>query len=250
MDDSSYINELECLKASYDSSEFEYIISSNSPILKFNLQKNVSITFEILPTYPNHPPLISISSAELTKSERCAFESKIKELAHENLGFPMIMDLVIKLQQMVVDYETCHPVVEKEIHQNCDPYIAIILIDHMRQRKKYSGTLASWASELNMNGCLLFYQRWIFLLLEGSKKFVKEFIIRHRTVCIDIDSTGKPCKEKMSKNLFEGASSTHLSTFSVKDITSAAELESCFTESDLTRIFKEVIKPVMIKNKS
>lgn len=65
-----------------------------------------------------------------------------------------------------------------------EKYLAVISIDHMRQKKKYCKTLASWASELQIFGFLLFYQRWIFLLLQGSKKCVKVSVFNNYNLII------------------------------------------------------------------
>ena len=67
------------------------------------LQNNVSVTFEVLSTYPEKPPNISIS-AELTNAERFLFENELRNVAQKSIGYPMIMDLVIKLQQLTEDY--------------------------------------------------------------------------------------------------------------------------------------------------
>lgn len=246
-------DELEILKASYDSSEFIYVISNKSPIYKFHLQNNVSVTFELPPAYPQKPPGISITAANMTNASRSTFENELRSYASENIGNLMIMDLVIKLQQFISDYEknflesrSRNTVdVKKE-----DTYLAVILIDHMRQKKKYCNLLTSWVSELNIFGCLLFYKKWIFLLLQGSKKHVKEFITRHKTVCIDVDSTGKPCKEKMSKILFEEFSTGNVSKFFVKEMTSIEEMENYFIESNIIRVYKDVIQPMLNGNKS
>lgn len=71
--------------------------------MKFILQNNVSVTFEILPQYPENPPVISVST-ELINAERFVFQNELRNLADKSVGYPMIMDLVIKLQQLTEDY--------------------------------------------------------------------------------------------------------------------------------------------------
>ncbi|CAL1265846.1 unnamed protein product [Larinioides sclopetarius] len=118
----------------------------------------------------------------------------------------MIMDLVIKFQEIFENHFIKHECSEDKDVESEENHMAIILIDHIRQRNRYLKALRTWASELNVVGVLIFCHKWIFLIIQGSKKKVKEYIIRHRTSCIDVDSSGKPCKEKMSKMLFEGDS--------------------------------------------
>ncbi|GFR04674.1 RWD domain-containing protein 3, partial [Trichonephila clavata] len=83
-------------------------------------------------------------------------------------------------------------------------YMAVILIDHIRQRNKYLKALSLWASDFNILGGVIFCHKWIFLIIQGTRKNVKKYIIQHRASCIDVDSSGRPCKEKMSTILYEG----------------------------------------------
>lgn len=83
--------------------KFKYILGQ-SKILKFFLQNNASVTFEVPQDYPQKGPAISIAAAELKNADRFTFENALKTLASEMLGSPMIMDLVIKLTQLMDDY--------------------------------------------------------------------------------------------------------------------------------------------------
>ncbi|XP_071033423.1 RWD domain-containing protein 3 isoform X2 [Parasteatoda tepidariorum] len=200
----SFTCELEWLKASYNPEEMEHFVSRNSTILKFTLHQGTFVTFEIPERYPQEAAHLSICSSEMTNSEKCAIEKDIRNYALQLIGRPMIMDLVTKTQELfrhhcVVECKRNEPTLLEQ-----EDYIAVISIDHMRQRRKYSKTLQSWACELNICGILLFCQKWIYLILEGLKNDIKEFIVRHKTIPVDVDSSGKPCKEKMCKVIFEG----------------------------------------------
>ncbi|XP_035229946.1 RWD domain-containing protein 3-like [Stegodyphus dumicola] len=201
----TFDDELECLKACYSADELIYWNCSDSRILKFTLKDAACITFKISEAYPHIPPQISLAASDLLNAEKSTIEEEIRNYAAKIVGSPMIMDLVIKLQQILEEKKMKENLKCKTLMPRTQEFFfVVILIDHMRNKNKYSKLLTSWVSELDLHGALIFCQRWIFLILQNSKKNIKEFITRLRTVPIDVDSSGKPCKEKMCKILYEG----------------------------------------------
>ncbi|KAL4441893.1 hypothetical protein ABPG77_003809 [Micractinium sp. CCAP 211/92] len=98
--------------------------------------------------------------------------------------------------------------------------LALLRLDHMHARAAYSRTLRRWAGELGLGGRLLFCSGGggcngrgpagsggggggggaapiILILLEGPASDVKEFVVRLRTRNVDVDSRGRPCRERM-----------------------------------------------------
>ena len=67
----------------------------------------------------------------------------------------------------------------------------------MRNKSRYTRTIARWVDELKLSGRIFFAGYLIFLLLTGTAESVKEYLRRHKTCNVDVDSSGKPCKEKM-----------------------------------------------------
>ncbi|XP_055924213.1 RWD domain-containing protein 3-like isoform X1 [Argiope bruennichi] len=244
----SFLDELECLKASYDAREFTHFISSQCHILKFNLPEDICLTFEIPEQYPQVIPQISLASTKLLKAERISIEKEIRDHAEELIGSPMIMDLVIKFREIFEKHFIKYELSQDKALECEDDYTAVILIDHIRQRNRYLKALRTWASELNIVGILIFCQKWIFLIIQGSKKNVKDYIIHHRTICIDVDSSGKPCKEKMSKILFEGDSPKSFSSFLVEELSTLKNLEEYLKFKNLEIIYQEVLKPLILKS--
>lgn len=57
----------------------------------------------------------------------------------------------------------------------------LLRFDHMRNRVSYVKTLVSWTNELNLVGRLVFYNRLIVILLQGSEEkirvCVKDYIL-------------------------------------------------------------------------
>jgi hypothetical protein len=88
---------------------------------------------------------------------------------------------------------------------------ALIHIDHMRDRTLYCKTIGKWALELAISCCVLrISSRWnILLCLQGSTESVNEFTTRLRTQCVDVDSKGRRCKERMSRELLRTPAKFH-----------------------------------------
>ena len=73
----------------------------------------------------------------------------------------------------------------------------ILQLDHIQDMSMYSKTLSQWFGDLNLLGVLLLYNRHIFLLVSGDKQDLRSYLKLHRTRCIDVDSSGRPCKERL-----------------------------------------------------
>lgn len=50
-----------------------------------------------------------------------------------------------------------------------DEYTVVAQLDHIRSRAIYVKTLSQWFRELNLHAVLVFYRKWIFLMVSGSK---------------------------------------------------------------------------------
>ncbi|GFT41300.1 RWD domain-containing protein 3 [Nephila pilipes] len=168
-----FSDELECLKSCYDSSEFIHFVSSQSHILKFTVSEDSCLTFEILDQYPQTVPLISLSSGKLSNAQKNMIESDIRNFTEGLIGSPMILDIVIKFQELYKSYLTKYVFSEQKVSHPEDDHVAVILIDHIRQRNKYLKALSSWASDFNILGGVIFCCKWIFLIIQGTQKNVK-----------------------------------------------------------------------------
>ncbi|KAG8188047.1 hypothetical protein JTE90_009921 [Oedothorax gibbosus] len=231
----------------YDEKEFKSFICNKSNILKFTLQGAAVVTFKIPESYPAVEPTISLASSQLVKAKQSQIENQLREYASTLVTSPMIMDLVFKLQELLeVHLNTKEKSSENLTLENKEPLkMVVILIDHIRQKNKYLKTLSCWTSELNINGVTLLCHKWIFLILQGTKKQVKEFITRLKRCCIDVDSSGKPCKEKMSKVLYEEKSFKCFSSFSIQELESVKDLEGYMKQMKLEFIYTSTLKPII-----
>lgn len=76
-------------------------------------------------------------------------------------------------------------------------------LDHMRNEQKYLKLLRSWAKEFSIAGKVVKTgSRNITVVLLGKNRAIAEYARRWRTQNVDIDSRGRPCKEKMMTVLY------------------------------------------------
>ena len=89
---------------------------------------------------------------------------------------------------------------------NIAPSVATLVeINHMRDQSRYVKNLSSWAEELHVELKVLHLKfrkldnHWIIVI--GNEKRVKIFKKYLRTRNVDIDSKGRPCKERLVKDV-------------------------------------------------
>ncbi|KAI7837367.1 hypothetical protein COHA_008806 [Chlorella ohadii] len=84
-------------------------------------------------------------------------------------------------------------------HQEPPQQLCLLKLDHMHSRSSYSRLIRRWAAELGLGGRLLFCgsSPIILILLGGAADGLKEFLLRMRTRNVDVDSKGRPCRERM-----------------------------------------------------
>lgn len=76
---------------------------------------------------------------------------------------------------------------------------ALLKIDHIRSRSRYLKFMKNTSQNLQIGLELIYYQTQIFVIVFGLSLYVKEYIKLQRTSLVDVDSSGKPCKERMLK---------------------------------------------------
>ena len=84
--------------------------------------------------------------------------------------------------------------------------LLVIKIDHMRNSSDYVKTLERWSDQLGVRGVLVVSaDHGLVFLLEGDKLNTSNFLINWKTTNIDVNSRGKPCKERMIQILYRRA---------------------------------------------
>ncbi|CAF95494.1 unnamed protein product [Tetraodon nigroviridis] len=130
---------------------------------------------------------------------------------------------------------------EKQVDKEKE-WTVVLLLDHIRSRKHYIKLLERWTRQLQLFGMLLL-GRSILVMLHGDKPKIKEFCHLLKTVKIDVDSSGKKCKEKMMKVLIETSSFSScvgLQGFVVKNYESLEELSAAFQDINMKELFQQI----------
>ncbi|XP_076352282.1 RWD domain-containing protein 3-like isoform X2 [Tachypleus tridentatus] len=208
--------------------------------------KKFTITLELPEGYPHVVPNISVDCNLFTRQTQTRLLADIRSYALTLLGSPMVMDLVLWLQENGL----CYVSEEKDVtlsQESEETWTTLLSLDHMRSKTKYVKTLKYWAGELGLLNVIIFYRRWIFLLLQGKQKLVKEFVTRLRTVRVDVDSAGQSCKERMLTVLYERVTEHSLGSreFMVHESDEENSLEGLFEDLNVVSLFNNIIKPII-----
>ena len=125
------------------------------------------------------------------------------------LGKPMLMDICNEAITHAHKFcvirrkETCLDKPSTNDNSGTDLFhTSIIQLDHMRDKQNYLKILRRWCEDLSICGSVIFYGKIkIFLVLIGHENCLKSFQNQLKTTNVDVDSRGRPCKEKLSKVL-------------------------------------------------
>ncbi|NWV65620.1 RWDD3 protein, partial [Malurus elegans] len=213
----------------------------------------LKLLFHLPVNYPSTVPDISVNSDQLTRAQCMEVKDKLLEQAKKHLSEPMVHDLILWLQQHLKDVIKQSAAVSNEkttLSKGTEDGIWMLLLhlDHMRAKAKYVKTLEKWASNLRLTGRLMFMGKIILILLQGDRSSIKEYLILQKTSKVDVDSSGKKCKEKMMSVLCETeVQSQHkrFQMFEVKEYSTLEELQKEFETAGLTALFSEFVPPLL-----
>ncbi|XP_023281298.1 RWD domain-containing protein 3 isoform X2 [Seriola lalandi dorsalis] len=206
---------------------------------------NLSLLFHLHPQYPSCPPDISVSSTAFSRNQCHSIRQRLLERAAALPPEPMVHQLVDWLQQSEEVTEGCRGA-EEEVKDRGreERWTAVLSLDHIRSRSRYIGLLERWSQQLQLPGRLLLGQS-ILVILQGARADIKEFCRLLKTVKVDVDSSGKKCKERMMKVLIETPSYSScghgLQRFVVKEYQSSAELTAVFQELHMTELYQQIL---------
>ncbi|XP_020855157.2 RWD domain-containing protein 3 isoform X1 [Phascolarctos cinereus] len=221
------------------------------------LDENIplKLSFHLPATYPFCLPGISVNSQHLTRAQCIVIKEKLLEQAKKLLSEPMVHELVLWIQQNLkhvigqpettVSSENC--TLSTSMSMDDGTWIALLHLDHMRAKTKYVKTVEKWTSNLRLTGRLMFWGKIILILLQGDRNSIKEYLILQKTSKVDVDSSGKKCKEKMISVLFETKvqmEHKRFLAFEVKEYSSLDELLKEFEAAGLKELFSEFVLPL------
>ncbi|XP_041751817.1 RWD domain-containing protein 3 isoform X2 [Coregonus clupeaformis] len=253
------LDEMSVLSAIYcEKDEFELLEESAEKGLVFRIQMEVeeatsertllSLLFQLPTEYPHCVPEICVSSEQLSRKQCQHIKQSLLEKASALEPEPMVHELLLWLQQNFTELTSNEQSQVKEVQEGGEEetWIALFLIDHMRSKTKYIKTIEKWSSELGLTG-RLFLGKLILVLLQGARRSIKEYIHLQRTVKVDVDSSGKRCKEKMMRVLCETQVSDpkRISSFEVKEFLSLEELKREFEQVGLLELYQEFVPTLL-----
>ncbi|XP_029929401.1 RWD domain-containing protein 3 isoform X4 [Myripristis murdjan] len=158
---------------------------------------------------------------------------------------PMVHQLVEWLQQSG-ELTEAGRVCEEQVMEGGEEHeqwTTVLLLDHIRSRNRYVRLLERWSLQLQLTVTLLL-GRPILVLLQGARPSIKEFCHLLRTVKVDVDSSGRKCKERMMKVLSETPSSSSKHGppgLQVKEYESVSELTAAFQELSMTELYQQIL---------
>uniref|UniRef100_UPI003D76B54F RWD domain-containing protein 3 n=1 Tax=Danio rerio TaxID=7955 RepID=UPI003D76B54F len=247
-------DELSVLSAIYcEQGEFEVLEESPEKGVVFrvhtlidnNEKTSLDIIFHISPEYPNTPPDISISSNHLSRRQCHDLRRSLLDTAQSLPAEPMVHGLMLWLQENFSDLiktSSCHSA-EVRPETTEETWTALLHLDHMRSKAKYIKLIEKWTLELRLTG-RLFTGKLILILLQGTKENIKQYIHLLKSVKVDVDSSGKRCKEKMMSVLCEipkPEDKIMMTTFEVKDILSLDDLRREFDLIGLNELYHQFV---------
>ncbi|XP_040573845.1 RWD domain-containing protein 3-like [Lepeophtheirus salmonis] len=170
--------------------------------LHIQLTSTIKITLEIPAEYPHTraPILQSLQGTEISCNQLGINVIDKTFVA----GTPCLYSIVESLRDLTMSLlENNDQILERNTkeHEIEEKSFMLLELDHMRNEKRYVKNLKIWTTELDLQVRLLQFNKGILLLLMGELNSVKDFVARLRNRNVDVDSRGKPCKEKMSKVL-------------------------------------------------
>ncbi|KAM9378992.1 LOW QUALITY PROTEIN: RWD domain-containing protein 3 [Phaethornis superciliosus] len=268
------VEELSALAAIYcEPDACEVLAVSETHGITFRIQISVKelldtdvllkLKFHLPVNYPSTLPDISVNSDQLTRAQCMDVKDKLLEQANKHLSETVVHDLILWIQQhlqYVIKQSDCNkkPALSKQASTEDGTWMLLLHLDHMRAKAKYAKNVEKWASDLRLTGRLIFMGKIILILLQGDKNNIKEYLILQKTSKVDVDSSGKKCREKMISVLCEtNAQSQHKSynlvllgiekfqTFEIKECSTLNKLQKEFETAGLKTLFSEFVPPLL-----
>lgn len=186
-----------------------------------------------------------IKCLSLTRMECDQVKNFLKGVADSCCGAPMILDLLRALHGKEDITETLENSAKKLTHTPKGGCTCVLHLDHMRNQTRYLKTIKAWCKELNLGVRIVFCIQWIFIILQGYEENIKTYIQRNKTQCVDVDSSGRACKERLMSVLYQGNQENRFVDFEIHRLESISDFQEWMTRFGSSNLFKDVIAPVI-----
>ena len=173
------------------------------------LDLQISTTFNVLidntndsPSLIDEVPDISLRFTEVSKEDLVNFKSSTVEYARTRLsdGTFSLLEFILWIQNTFQTFLDDKPVCNSSNDVSFKKErrsATLIHLDHIRSPSRYHKFLSNAAKEFSIVIELVREKSMIYLMIYGEDSTLKDFIKHFKTSNVDIDSTGKPCKERM-----------------------------------------------------
>lgn len=257
-------NEVALLQSGcYDGEVCDIVATNPRPVVSLNLCKLkdhedysnsvLQLTVELEENYPHcsAPPHVVVKSTLINNANAKRFATFITDTLKEKfLGEPMLWELCELARGHFSDFanddEKDDSLLSNKDNTNDIWFVSVTQLDHIRDKRGYVKTLSKWAKQLDLCGKLLLGCPRILLVLWGRvEDDLKQFHLRHRTTLIDVDSSGKPCKERLAKLLCIRTTKEkpyNQLELVVEEFTSSQQLEKTFDLLKLSQLYNEYVK--------
>ena len=154
------------------------------------------MTLQLDQDYPRSCPQISVSAQLLTRKQNQVFVEELRDFTKNLEDESKILTVVEFAKEKYNTFKIEHKK-EFEIVETENEFL-VVKIDHMRNSSNYLKTLEDWTEQFDLTGAVVISkEEGIIFMLEGDKYGVSKFLQSWKSVNIDVDSRGRPCKEKM-----------------------------------------------------
>ena len=99
-----------------------------------------------------------------------------------------------------LEHDTSHQDTQEDIHG------MLLTLDHIRSTTRYYKFFKDAALQCHLNVRLVRYGKQIVEVVFGEPGKLKEYVKLHRSSLVDVDSQGRPCKERMMQVKVAGRS--------------------------------------------
>ena len=176
----------------------------------------IVLTVVVNEKYPSELEGFSLQAKDVVKRNineiKVGLDKYIRESLLNNNEEPFIMQVVdwIKdtAKQKISTCTVCTPDWDKRDKK--DNRCVVLMLDHMRSKQKYTKLITGWMTELELTGRVLFFKKKIWVVLHGDSENMGEYLKRHKTCNVDVDSNGRPCKERMMNIIIDVNSAVNL----------------------------------------
>ena len=214
-------SDLECIKEENEQFSITYSVNIEGQASQFHGEQaavggddeprrpddqwSLVLTVTVNEKYPRELECFSLNSTILTKKIIEELKEELHRFITENLvngdEEVFMMRVVDWIKENVNDAHVASGMEGSAFSKGKEEEIkyksVVIKLDHMRSKQKYTKLIMGWMVELALHGRVIFYKRMIWIIISGRICDVKEYIKRHKTCNVDVDSSGQPCKERM-----------------------------------------------------